>query len=126
MKGEKNETAFIANGGGDPFPIAPPAPLGDAILEMNEKNGVLFVSGDVDLYQAGQFRKASETYIASSSAPRIDITGVAFIDSAGLAALLMLSRGAKADDKTLTVIASGAPRRVLRITGIDQAVVVEG
>lgn len=97
----------------------------DGLLQMEEANGTLIVSGDVDLHQAPEFRKRAQTFIDATSNPRFDITRVPFLDSAGLAALLALSRYAKEQDKSIRLIAAGSPRRVLRITGIDRVLVIE-
>jgi anti-anti-sigma factor len=53
------------------------------------------------------------------------LRGVAFVDSAGLAALLALSREAGAAGKTLRLMVSGSPRRVLHVTGLDRMLALE-
>ncbi len=97
----------------------------EGLLHIEENNGTLLVSGDIDLHQAPEFRKRAELFINTTLNPRLDITRVAFLDSAGLATLLALSRYAKDQDKSVRLIASGSPRRVLKITGIDRVLVIE-
>ena len=97
----------------------------DGTLTMETDGDTLIAHGDIDLYQAPAFRTAAQAHIDQTQAPRFDLRGVSFLDSAGLAVLLMLSRQAKAQNKTLHVAAVGSPRRVLKITGIDRVLHVE-
>ena len=92
---------------------------------MQVEDDTLHVCGDIDLYQAGLFRQQAEAHIRNVPQPRLDLTRVLFLDSAGLASLLALSREAKAQGKTLRVVTAGSPRRVLRITGIDRMLALE-
>lgn len=85
----------------------------------------LLVRGDIDLYVASEFRQAGEKHVEATTDPVIDLLGVPFLDSAGLAALLSIARMARSMDRPLRVKAIGNPRRVLRITGIDRMVKVE-
>ncbi len=93
--------------------------------EIRAEGDTLVVRGDIDLYQAGRFRQQAEVHVRNTQQPRLDLTGVPFLDSAGLAALLALSRLAQDTGKTLRVAITGSPRRVLRITGIDRMLVLE-
>ena len=97
----------------------------EGLLQMEEVDGMLVVSGDIDLHQASEFRKRAESYITTAIRPRLDLSRVPFLDSAGLAALLALSRAAKEQNKSIRLIATGSPRRVLKITGIDRVLVLE-
>lgn len=97
----------------------------EGLLQIVESNGTLIVSGDLDLHQAAEFRKEAERHINSTSNPRLDLSRVPFLDSAGLATLLALSRVAKEQNKSIRVIAVGSPRRVLKITGIDRVLLLE-
>lgn len=97
----------------------------DFDLEMHDEGDTLFVSGDIDLHQASKFGERAEMHIRQTESPRLDLTGVLFLDSAGLATLLSLSKLAQTQDKTLRLVATGSPRRVLKITGIDRVLSVE-
>ena len=102
------------------------SPLDDeGLLQIEEIDGTLVVSGDLDLHQTPEFRERAEAYIKTTERPRLDLSHVPFLDSAGLAALLALSRIAKAQNKSIRMIAVGSPHRVLRITGIDRVLVLE-
>ncbi len=97
----------------------------EGLLQMEEIDGTLIVSGDLDLHQAPEFRERAEAHINVTERPRLDLSRVPFMDSAGLAALLALSRIARAQSKSIRLIAVGSPRRVLKITGIDRVLVLE-
>lgn len=94
-------------------------------LSMETEGEVLRVSGDIDLYVASAFQERGMAHVRAAASPRFDMTGVLFLDSAGLAALVSLAREAQAAGKTLRLRVKGSPRRVLRITGIDQMITVE-
>lgn len=94
-------------------------------LIMEIEDDVLRVSGDIDLYVASKFQEQGMAHVRAAASPRLDMTGVLFLDSAGLAALVSLAREAQAAGKTLRLRVTGSPRRVLRITGIDQMITVE-
>jgi anti-anti-sigma factor len=108
-----------------PFPkeTTPTVELG--ALRMHTEGDTLFVAGDVDLYQAASFREVAERHLHDTTEPCINLREVDFLDSAGLATLLALSRLARKEEKTLRVVAVGNPRRVLRITGLDSILSVE-
>jgi anti-anti-sigma factor len=97
----------------------------EGLLQIEEVDGTLTVSGDLDLHQASVFLKEAERHINANSRPRLDLSRVPFLDSAGLATLLALSRFAKEQNKSIRVIATGSPRRVLKITGIDRVLLLE-
>ncbi len=97
----------------------------DGSLHLHTEGDTLFAEGDIDLFQAPKFREAAQAHLAHHEMPIIDLRNVDFLDSAGLAVLLVLAREAKEQHKLLRVSASGSPRRVLRITGIDRVLHVE-
>lgn len=93
--------------------------------EMHVSGDTLVMTGDLDLYEAPRFREFAEAFVRATENPRFDMTAVPFLDSAGLACLLSLSRLATTQHKTLRIAISGGPRRVLKITGIDRVLVVD-
>ena len=99
--------------------------VGTGDTKMQALGDTLVVKGDVDLYEAPHFREVAEEHIKTVQDPRFDMTEVPFLDSAGLATLLYLSRKAALQNKTLRIMIAGGPRRVLRITGIDRMLIVE-
>jgi anti-sigma B factor antagonist len=94
-------------------------------LEMRVDGDTLSVRGDIDLHQAAAFRQKADDHIRSVNQPRLNLSEVPFLDSAGLAALLALSRHAQQAGKTLRLVVTGSPRRVLKITGIDRMLLLE-
>lgn len=99
---------------------------GDNKLAISERGDTLVIQGDVDLHHAPLFRRAADDFIVRTAQPRLDLSDVPFLDSAGLAALLALSRRAQAENKSLRIVVTGGPRRVLKITGIDRMLQIEG
>lgn len=94
-------------------------------LTSHVDGDTLYLSGDIDLHQAQKFRALGEAHIGQTATPRLDMSRVPYLDSAGLATLLSLSRISKAQSKRLRIVATGSPRRVLRITGLDQVLACE-
>lgn len=91
-------------------------------LITETQGDTLLLTGDIDLYVAAAFREAGEIHVREHAEPVIDLTGVPFLDSAGLASLLSIARVARNHDRVLHIAATGNPRRVLRITGVDQMI----
>lgn len=98
---------------------------GSSDLRWEMRGGALWVSGEIDLNEASAFQEIAGEYIRKTDEPRLDLSGVEFIDSAGLAALLALVRQAQREGKMLRAQVGGSPRRVLQITGIDKLLMVE-
>ncbi|PPK64984.1 STAS domain-containing protein [Actinokineospora auranticolor] len=79
--------------------------------------------GEIDLATAGELRDALDAVFAtdhSSATVVVDLTGVTFMDSAGLSVLLRAAKRAKATGRQLTVAAipAGPVRRVLDLSGL--------
>ncbi|WIY01351.1 STAS domain-containing protein [Amycolatopsis mongoliensis] len=76
---------------------------------------ILTVTGEIDMSNAAGFGAAMDRELAAGTALTVDLTGVTYLDSAGVAALF---DRATARDLRLT-----APRlleRVLRVSGLAQ------
>jgi anti-sigma B factor antagonist len=80
--------------------------------------------GELDLYSVCQFRQALAD-IDPSSRVVIDISGVSFVDSAGISALVGGIRRIR-DRGSEVVLASPRPtlRRLLRTIGVDRIVTI--
>lgn len=76
--------------------------------------------GDADLTGIGEFERLLATLTGSDvDTVEIDLTGVAFIDSAGISALLKGRRLAEEHGQTFVVTrASGLVRELLEMTGV--------
>ena len=81
---------------------------------------VLVVTGDVDLATAHDFVAAAEALTARLSGPlRLDLSGVTFLDSTGISALLEIRRAATAAGTDVVVLGqSTTVSRVLALAGI--------
>ncbi|MBE8525397.1 STAS domain-containing protein [Amycolatopsis sp. H6(2020)] len=76
---------------------------------------VLSVTGEIDMSNAAEFGAALDRELAAGTAVTVDLTGVAYLDSAGVAVLF--DRAAEHDLRLL------APRlldRVLCVSGLTQ------
>ena len=98
-----------------------------SVAELAPRAHVATISGDVDLYNAGELRdtlahlteRADETLI-------VEMSGVSFIDSTALGVLTGAAKQLRARGGRL-VIASGDPRiqRLLEITGLLRVLSLE-
>ena len=91
------------------------------LTTTNEGVTFLYVSGEVDLSVADELRNAGLAALSPLTGTlRIDLSGVTFMDSSALGALVMI-RNAAADHHTV-VVENAQPQvhRVLKITGLDQ------
>jgi anti-sigma B factor antagonist len=122
--------------------LHPPAPItvalnGPAVVTLNTApaavrlgidvlttEGVTFLSvtGDVDLATADQLQTAGEQALnALTGTLRINLTEVTFMDSTGLAALVVINNKAQAEHAVLVLEQPGAQvRRILHLSGLDQ------
>jgi anti-anti-sigma factor len=99
-------------------PGFPPAPL--QIGQRPEPDGRirLILAGEVDISSADTLTQALRAARCRGCGLIIDLAHVTFLDSTGIAALLMAHRQTAAAGQTLTVVnARDIVRRVLAITG---------
>ncbi|NUR30861.1 MAG: STAS domain-containing protein [Catenulispora sp.] len=76
--------------------------------------------GDVDLAVADQVRDALEKQVATGKSVLVDCTGIAFIDSRGLSALICARRAANQASVGFQLLGVSEPmRRAMRAAGID-------
>jgi anti-sigma B factor antagonist len=91
-------------------------------IEEAEEYTVCRPSGDLDAYSVGSFREALNKLVAS---PRlvIDLSGVPFMDSAGLGALIGgIRRVREAEGRVVVVCNRPSLSRLLHTTGFDRIV----
>lgn len=97
-------------------------PLFAATREVDpEGQDVLVVTGDVDLATAAEFVAAADAWAASdqSGALRLDLSGVTFLDSTGISALLEIRRSATQGGREVAIVGRSAiVERVLALAGI--------
>ncbi len=72
-------------------------------------------TGEIDLFSVARFRAALAAAAARGGPVEVDLSGVTFLDAAGLSALAVARRDT---DGRLTVVgAQGVVRRILELTG---------
>src|SRR4051794_27315596 len=103
---------------------------GRLTLENSEQGTTVILSaaGEIDLATSPAIVTRGHDAIRSGAAElRIDLTGVTFMDSSGIAALLELRRFADRHEARLVVVCpEGAPRRAIELTGVGQHIGVVG
>ncbi len=91
-----------------------------ATFRRSDRNGwrTLTVTGELDLVTAAQFEAELDTVVSEAHSPaNVDLSGVTFLDSSGLHALLRArSRLAGTDVQLVLVNPSQACRKVLEAT----------
>lgn len=90
---------------------------------------VVTVRGELDIGSAPVLREALLRLIADDAVPDlvVDGSGVAFVDSSGLAVLLMASRRwSSAGKRVVLRRPSKALRRIVELTGATRAFEIEG
>ena len=108
--------------------------MGDALdITVRGERGVVIaaVAGDVDISTVAQLRECLFGLADSGETLIVDLNRVAFIDSAGLGALVGAARRAAAHGGSLHAVCARPPtRRLLWLTGVDRriplAATVEG
>jgi anti-sigma B factor antagonist len=93
-------------------------------IEHSTEEGVTFlvISGEIDTSNAGQLRAAGEEALTDFTGTlRIDLSGVDFMDSSGISALLVIREQANEDRHILILEKpSDQVRRVLELTGLTE------
>ena len=92
---------------------------------------LLVVSGEVDLHTAPALRAALDQAVVDAGrgpgAVVVDLSGVGFIDSTGLGELVAAHKAlAAAGGRLSLVVDHERVRRLLRITGLEDAMAVHG
>lgn len=90
--------------------------------EMDEKL-IITVKGDIDAYHSADFKKEIKEKIASFGGMKIvlDLSNVAYIDSAGLGSLVAILKDARNSGKSF-VLSSLKPnvKRIFEMTRLDK------
>lgn len=91
-------------------------------LVRGEPVALVVVTGDVDLSSAADLRAACDAALADRPAVLVvDFTGVPFIDSTGLGALIAAARKADAHDGEVRIAgAVGMVTRLLQLAGVER------
>jgi anti-anti-sigma factor len=94
----------------------------DVVLDRPSPGVVVAsVSGELDMLTAPRLRAVVTAEVADCAVLVIDLSGVSFLGSAGLAVLVEASHEAARRQVELRVVATGRTvRRPLEITGLDE------
>lgn len=88
---------------------------------------VVRLSGDVDAATAGAFRRTlDEAVAAGRPLVVLDVSGVGFLDSAGLAVLVRVRRELPAGQRLALANVPRRMQRVLKVTALDTLMLVHG
>jgi anti-sigma B factor antagonist len=110
----------------DPSEARPPRSFGGAldvdVSEPRPDRALLTVRGELDTLTAPELDAALRGLQAGSSrTPVVDLTGVTFLASSGLAVLIQAAQRAEDDGRRVhLVVSSRAVLRPLEVTGSDQ------
>jgi len=105
-------------------PATPPGGLTplDAAVTPTAYGAVVTLAGELDIATVPRVREAiAAPTVAAASAVLVDLTGVTFMDSTGLAVLLGLERDLSARRGRLAVVCPEGPARLLLdVTGVAE------
>lgn len=98
-------------------------------IEITERDGypVVSVCGEIDLYTAPQFQLALTSAEKDRPVLIVDLSGISYIDSAGLSALLLTYKRLSGRGAKLYVVAppdNPGVRRVMEVTRLDSLIPV--
>lgn len=87
---------------------------------------VLSVSGEIDMASADAFLHRLLDCLDRVDSLEIDLSGVTFMDSSGLSALLRMNKAAAATGKRAVLVKlSSITARLLQVSGLDEVFAVE-
>lgn len=94
-----------------------PHPAGDDAVVVGVRGELTFANVEA------LTRTLREALAADAQRLVIDITGVPFMDSSGMSALLVASRDARAEGRTVAVVHAGdRPPGILRFKGVSKLI----
>ncbi len=96
-------------------------------ISISEQNGiqVASITGEVDLSTSPQVREALLKELAMGKGVIVDLSGVAYIDSSGVASLVEAFQTAKSKGQDFALAqVSETPMRVLKLARLDQVFVI--
>ena len=95
----------------------------DTPFDLHVSDGIVHVSGDIDLVTAPRLENTVRGVVAASTSVRLDLSGVEFFSSAGVTALENVLRDLPGG---IEAVIAPSPRvmRTLTILGLDRSVPV--
>lgn len=94
------------------------------VTEQSERAVVLRVAGEVDVSTTPELRRHLDAIDPRSQQAVVDLTAVDLLDSSALGALVGLRHRAAGRPVGLLCREGSSPRRLLRLTGLENAFVV--
>jgi anti-sigma B factor antagonist len=92
--------------------------IGISTRRLNSGRRLVAVSGELDLASAGALSDALERELAAGGKVLLDISGVTFIDSTGLAAIVNAARSSNDAQLELSADMHSQARRLMELTGV--------
>ncbi|WP_354701564.1 hypothetical protein DSM112329_01884 [Paraconexibacter sp. AEG42_29] len=100
--------------------VPQPAPFRTTLDAVDPSTQVLACFGELDMATAPGFQAALEEVTAPALV--VDLTGLQFLDSTGIGAILSAKR--QRPDRLSVVVAGGPVRRILEVTSLDDVLAV--
>ncbi|MEW6583570.1 MAG: STAS domain-containing protein [Actinomycetota bacterium] len=96
-------------------------PLADLAVDWAGGVALVAVNGEIDLSNGASLERRLRTECAPATAVVLDLSGVAYMDSAGLALVDGLARDLAGRGAGLRLVAppGSAPQRVIALAGLD-------
>jgi anti-anti-sigma factor len=94
----------------------------DVHVRRADGTAVVAAEGEIDVASVSHLQTALEQAQSGSDPVVVDLSGVGFMGSAGLSALLVAAETAK--PHRLRVVAASAVRRPIEVTGLDKVLAV--
>ncbi|HEY8350729.1 MAG TPA: STAS domain-containing protein [Clostridiales bacterium] len=94
--------------------------------ECSEKNAEIFVSGEIDIYNAQQFKEKIYQAVENSKGDvSIDCSGLNYLDSTGLGVFVGALKKAKQDDRNIHIVnIKDNIKKLFVITGLDKLFII--
>ena len=98
------------------------SPLLSVRVDASDRHHVLHLEGELDLWSSGQLGIALDRVLSSATAVVLDLRGVSFMDSSGLAAVLNCRRRCEQGGVPCTLTSSTPQvQRLFERTGVLKA-----
>jgi anti-sigma B factor antagonist len=95
-------------------------------MQRNDTRSTVQVTGEVDLYTSPALRKEVLAAVRKSPETAIDLSGVAYMDSSGVATLVEgLQASASAGNRFVLQAPSSAVMKVLQLSRLDSVFEIE-
>lgn len=97
-----------------------PGPLAVTVTQ-GEHRIIVRAGGELDLATAPALENALKGFGSDGLPCVLDLEDVTFIDSSGLRLLIVATERARAEGRSLTVLPSAAVTKLVRLTGLEEA-----